>query len=213
MKGYVTLDLHNHEILISRNVTFEETIFPYPPNTSKPTWEYMVPSTNTPPSQIAPKSTTKDQITTNNPSNYLDKIPFSPLLTSNPSTTNQQFDNNTNNESVSHNPIPVTEAPTHELVNHNFVPTTEASNDQPVSDSTPSPVIQPRRSTRDRKLPSHLVDYHCNSIVHKTPYPISKYITMITFPHPTLTTAYHSLLNKSLTVMRKLRHMNVGSRQ
>jgi transposase InsO family protein len=32
MKGYVALDIHNHEIVISRNVSFEETIFPYPIN-------------------------------------------------------------------------------------------------------------------------------------------------------------------------------------
>jgi hypothetical protein len=70
MKGYIALDLHNHEIIVSRNVIFEETIFPYPINPSQPSLEYMVPPTNVTPSPIAPKTTTNGHETTNQPSNY-----------------------------------------------------------------------------------------------------------------------------------------------
>jgi hypothetical protein len=61
MKGYIAFDLHNHEIIVSRNVHFEETIFPYPINSFKPSWKYMVPSNNTHHSPFAPIQTTNNQ--------------------------------------------------------------------------------------------------------------------------------------------------------
>jgi hypothetical protein len=41
MKGYIALDIHNFEVLISRNVQFEETIFPYPISSHTQSWEFL----------------------------------------------------------------------------------------------------------------------------------------------------------------------------
>jgi hypothetical protein len=74
-KGHIALDLHNHEILVSRDIVFEETIFPYPIISSKPSWEYMVPPTNIHSSSTAPKPTTNDHETTNDPSTHQTNSP------------------------------------------------------------------------------------------------------------------------------------------
>ncbi|GAU24468.1 hypothetical protein TSUD_319450 [Trifolium subterraneum] len=57
--------------------------------------------------------------------------------------------------------------------------TTHSQHD--ITDSSPtsthSSIIPTRHTTRTRKPPSHLVDYHCSSITAKTPYPISKFVS------------------------------------
>ncbi|CAJ2645067.1 unnamed protein product [Trifolium pratense] len=116
MKGYVALDLHNHEILVSRNVVFEETIFPYPVNPSKPSWEYLVPPTNIHSSHIAPNITTNDHETTNSPSMHqniphIDPIPYpvtpnSSSPVDHTSSPTSPIDNDQQNDSTSPISIP-----------------------------------------------------------------------------------------------------------
>jgi hypothetical protein len=43
-------------------------------------------------------------------------------------------------------------------------------------------------------MPNHLLDYYCNSIVHKTPYPISQYLS-----HDQLSPSYSSYCLSLLT--------------
>ncbi|CAJ2657635.1 unnamed protein product [Trifolium pratense] len=176
MKGYVALDLHNHEILVSRSVVFEETIFPYPVNPSKPSWEYLVPPTNIHSSHIAPNITTNDQETTNSPSIHQNVPHIDPI------------------------PYPVTQN-SRSPVDHTSSPTSPIDNDQqndstsPISIPPPEspPTIPLRKSTRTSKPPSHLLDYHCNSITHTTPYPISHFISHDNLS-PSYSTYFFSLL-------------------
>jgi hypothetical protein len=134
VKGYVALDLHNYEIIVSRNVVFEETIFPYPVSNSKSAWEYVEPTPNTHPS-TEPTQTRNSQETTNDLS------------------TNHDHD------SID---LPL-DQPSEK--------TTTSSHDQKFTNSSP------RRSTRIKQTPLHLMDYQCNAITHKTPYPISSFIS------------------------------------
>jgi hypothetical protein len=64
-KGFVALDLHSHEIVVLRNVQFEELIFPYSSqnNKSQTTWEYFIPPIDPEPSLI-PVSATQFEFVT-----------------------------------------------------------------------------------------------------------------------------------------------------
>ncbi|GAU15708.1 hypothetical protein TSUD_307180 [Trifolium subterraneum] len=65
-KGFVALDLHSYEIVVSRNVQFEELIFPYPSQTQSQTkWEFFIPPIDPIPLTNDTEPTT-DQPTTSN---------------------------------------------------------------------------------------------------------------------------------------------------
>ncbi|PNX95813.1 retrovirus-related Pol polyprotein from transposon TNT 1-94 [Trifolium pratense] len=155
MKGYVALDLHNHAIITSRHVIFEETVLPYPVNTTTPSWELHSPSNSSSPLSTSPIELTNDHETTNQTSN--DQIPS-------PST--EPFIDNT----------PV-------ISDHDIV-------DSPITPSSP-PL---RKSTRLKKPPSRLMDYNCNAVTHKTPYPITNFIS-----HSHLSPTYSSYCLSLLT--------------
>ncbi|MCI16251.1 retrovirus-related pol polyprotein from transposon, partial [Trifolium medium] len=124
-----------------------------------------------------PNTTTNDQETTNSPSTHqnsslIDLIPY-PF----PSRTTLPSD-------------------------HDPLLTSTTGSDQP-NDSNPpiftqspesSPTIPLRKSTRTSKPPSHLLDYHCNSITHTTPYPISHFIS-----HDNLSSSYSTFCLSLLT--------------
>ncbi|GAU15685.1 hypothetical protein TSUD_109430 [Trifolium subterraneum] len=78
VKGYVALDISTHEIITSRNVNFEETIFPYPISSDKIAWEFVTPSHPTPPNSIVPIEPLNDHETTNQPSNNQTPLTLSP---------------------------------------------------------------------------------------------------------------------------------------
>ncbi|GAU29576.1 hypothetical protein TSUD_153260 [Trifolium subterraneum] len=113
MKGYISLDLHSFEIMVSRHVQFEELIFPYQSQSkSTSTWEFIIPTTtqplvSTPATEDMPTNHTLPKQTTNTPTN------------NSPSTT--------------------------------------------------------RKSTRPKKVPTHLKDYACNNVTKSILYPITQY--------------------------------------
>jgi hypothetical protein len=145
-KGFIALDLHSYEIVVSRNVQFEELIFPYSPQTntqSQTNWEFFIP-----PIDSIPSTTVDTNVNINAPIT-------SPVPDSISSSTADPIDTNNSTTPTS------IESPT---------PHIESS--QPLTPLDPPPL---RRSTRITKPPIHLMDYACNSLVHSTKYPISKY--------------------------------------
>ncbi|MCH79834.1 peptide transporter PTR2 [Trifolium medium] len=176
MKGYVALDLHNHEIIVSRNVIFEETIFCIL-IIHQNLWEYMVPPNDIHSSHIAPNTTTNDQETTNNPSTRQNNFPIEPFSHPEPSHTTSP----SNHDQPSNSPTDCNQS-------HDSIPPT------PTHSPEPSPTIPLRKSTRTSKLPSHLLDYHCNSMTHTTPYPISHFVS-----HDNLSPSYSTFCLSLLT--------------
>jgi hypothetical protein len=92
-KGFVLLDLHDHSIFISRNVTFHEHILPYTPSQSSPTssWTYFPSSPDPPP--VIPSSFIDDEPSITTPS--IPPPPIVPIRTSsrniNPPTYLQDY--------------------------------------------------------------------------------------------------------------------------
>jgi hypothetical protein len=181
VKGYIALDLHNYEIVVSRNVVFEETIFPYPTNSSQPSWDFLVPSHNHPTSFTPSQQPANGHKTTNTSTNQ----PVTPSLLPN----DLPFIDTTptyipiNSDSTSHSPSLSTEpSPIHHSPN------------PPPIDNIISDPLPLRQSTRARQAPKHLMDYNCPSLSHKTPYPITNYIS-----HDHLSPTYSSFCLSLLT--------------
>jgi hypothetical protein len=146
-KGYVALDLHSFEIVVSRNVQFEELIFPYssqsspPASCSKPTWEFFTPSIDPVPS---PDPIVEPITTETTPSFEPVSDPVASSLPAAPSVT--------------HPPTPDS--------------SNESSSPAPSTSPSPPPL---RRSTRISRPPLKLLEYAYKPISHSTPYPITNY--------------------------------------
>jgi hypothetical protein len=161
MKGVVLVDINNKEILVSRNVTHHEHIFPYQPSHSNP-WSYY------PFSQTSPPNSTSTDIPLSNPntpSNTNSNITLD-------LTTNLSYQSTTTSTIDCDSSQPVTT--THSLPDHSSSPPTQLIPD------LPSPL--PSRPQRTKHAPAHLKDFVCTSstISHEpissgTTYPISHF--------------------------------------
>jgi hypothetical protein len=139
VKGYKLLDLTTHKVLISRDVVFHETIFPFQTQTPPPDFTTFL---NSAPKPI---STTPHFI----PSCFIianDILPCSPIP---PSALVP---------SISTSPLPFSDTSPH--LDHTL--SSSPSLDHIEIDSPGQPVSSPlRRSTRVHKPPNYLQDYHC----------------------------------------------------
>jgi hypothetical protein len=173
MKGYIALDIHNFEVLISRNVQFEETIFPYPISSHTQSWEFLSYSPTPSNHEITNGYQTTYQ-TSSSPSPVI--LPTLP--------PNADID--------CHTPIPDTIITTADEVStshhHHIEPPVSPTLQPPLSSSPPPIPNPPRQSTRHRQPPIHLLDYHCALVgAPKTPYPITNFIS-----HTNLSPSYSS---------------------
>ncbi|PWA93616.1 hypothetical protein CTI12_AA069020 [Artemisia annua] len=149
-KGYILYDPTTHKSTTSRHVTFDESIFPFhehhTPSTQNPTPSTSFSPIYTPPPSSEPNTTTTEDHNT---------------------TSQPQFPSPTT--SPSPEPHHIT-TPTHSPdLSPNTTSSTSTSTQQP-STTTPSPTIEvtdlppppppTRASTRTKKLPSKLNDYH-----------------------------------------------------
>ncbi|CAJ2678277.1 unnamed protein product [Trifolium pratense] len=126
-----------------------------------------------------PVNTTTPSWELHSPSNSSSPLSTSPIeLTNDHETTNQ-----TSNDQI---PSPSTEP---------FIDNTPVISDHDIVDSPITPSSPPlRKSTRLKKPPSRLMDYNCNAVTHKTPYPITNFIS-----HSHLSPTYSSYCLSLLT--------------
>uniref|UniRef100_A0A2N9GDP6 CCHC-type domain-containing protein n=1 Tax=Fagus sylvatica TaxID=28930 RepID=A0A2N9GDP6_FAGSY len=138
VKGYKLLDLTTHKVLISRDVVFHETIFPFQTQTPPPDFTTFLNSTPEPIS-ITPHFIPSCSI-------IADDMPYSPIPPSAPVP------------SISTSPLPFSDISPH--LDHTL--SSSPSLDHIEIDSPGQPVSSPlRRSTRVHKPPTYLQDYHC----------------------------------------------------
>jgi hypothetical protein len=160
MKGAVLYDLHNHNVLVSRNVTHHDHILPYTGSNTSIDWSYHTPRldsfqtdhTTTKQSTSAFDTPTplSDDINQATPSHPSTSIPLPDCLVEQStlpnclddqvSDTNEQDDEPTDLNS----PPPESTTPDH------------------ISSPSHSPPPPLRKSTRNSTRPTHLSDYVCN---------------------------------------------------
>lgn len=188
-KGYILYDLQTHEIFISRNVIFYETVFPFkdvqpPLDNTNQTFSLLddIPNENPPPNPTEHLSPTMDHSPT---------IYVSPQ-DSNVDTTPQPIN------SPSPSPSPVTASgTTPDMV----IPTPYLNDNSPFNTTNPSPTLNhtldstvptvpsaadntalpTRHSSRTSNPPQYLQDYHCYSTTSQhhsnVLYPLSSVLT------------------------------------
>ncbi|KAK2429549.1 hypothetical protein QL285_027978 [Trifolium repens] len=98
-------------------------------------------------------------------------------------------------------------------MNYPIITTNPDHDDQNNEQTTEPSIIPPLRKSQNEKPPIHLMDYNCNSVIHRTSYPITNFIS-----HDNLSSLYSSFclshsLNKNLPPMQKLHNIRVGLRQ
>jgi hypothetical protein len=150
-KGFVGLDLHSFEIVVSRNVQFEELIFPYPPSIPSQTksttnWEFFIP----------PIEPTLEPIITPHATPSLEPVVFADSVESHHHPVESTIEPSVTTAPV----VPISDPPS------------LTTSTTPLQSPSPPPL---RRSTRITKPPIHLTDYVCTNLTHSTPYPITKY--------------------------------------
>jgi hypothetical protein len=207
MKGVVLVDINNREILVSRNVTHHEHVFPYKDKHQSTPWSYY-------PSTVFPLLSTHQQ-------------PNSTLISTNPldsSTPNQQSINTENNETNSQSTNHDTNPHFHDI-NHSTEsdPFTRTNNEPSTSPATYSPNTLPdplstTTSARPRRLRhalAHLKDYVCNSstashdpISSRTTHPISHFHSFLHLsPSHKAFSASLSHTTEPSPMMRHVSHM------
>ena len=75
-------------------------------------------------------------------------------------------------------PTPIASPPI-DLPDTNNTPHSSPSSPLPNTNTTTEPTLPTslRKSARPKRLPLHLMDYQCDEIVHKTPYPITNFVS------------------------------------
>ncbi|GKC16770.1 retrovirus-related pol polyprotein from transposon TNT 1-94, partial [Tanacetum coccineum] len=180
-KGYLLYDLQTHKVITSRNVQFDETVFPFhttkhPSKEQSPTTSYdthpFIPAsipqtsnnTSTPdspttnpntPNTNSPTHTTSTPNNNSPTSNNTSPTSYSPTHTVNTPNNNSPTSNNTSPTSNINSPTHTNNSPTD--------PTNITSTESP-SPTSPTPPPPLRTSTRNKQPPIKLQDY----ILHKS---------------------------------------------
>ncbi|XP_019155254.1 PREDICTED: uncharacterized protein LOC109152134 [Ipomoea nil] len=157
-KGYLLYDLHEKTIFISKDVIFHESFFPF---------SQKISSTNAP--EIEPTGPPLPVIPINTPMFYdLSQVQApSANLSHNAGSSNYKF-----------SPPQVQASSTDPLPQQNSIDETIDSNEasheieqcdsaSPEGNNTTFPVEQPRRSDKQRRIPSKLQDYYCDAVIHR----------------------------------------------
>jgi hypothetical protein len=72
-------------------------------------------------------------------------------------------------------------------MNYPIITTNPDHDDQNNEQTTEPSIIPPLRKSQNEKPPIHLMDYNCNSVIHRTSYPITNFIS-----HDNLSSLYSS---------------------